>query len=119
MSASLGEARSLPAGDLTAALAASLDAAPAVVASADLPASAQSPERVAAWLGEGAIAADLETAGLLAFGQRLGVSVAAVLLVCESERGRLDDPEAETRLVGLGAELALALSDLPARAAGR
>jgi uridine phosphorylase len=117
VSASLGAERSLPARELTASLEASLGATPEIVASADLPAAAQSSERVAAWRGAGAVAADLETAGLLAYGRRLGTAVAAVLVVCEGESGRLGEAEADAELVELGVELARALSDLPARAA--
>jgi uridine phosphorylase len=119
VSAALGADRSTPDRALTAALEEAVGAAPAVVASADLPASAQSPARIAEWRRDGAVAADLETAGLLAFAGRLGTSAAAAVLVCESENGRLDEAEAEASLIELGAGLTRALSDLPASAAAR
>jgi uridine phosphorylase len=118
VSMSLDATRPRPDAALTASLGAIEEALCGVVASSDLPAAAQG-RRAAEWERDGAAAVDLETAALLALGERLELSVAAVLVVTESESDRLDDDEADRELVELAAEAALALRTLPASAAGR
>ncbi len=119
VSVALGADRPRPDGALAARLEASIDALSAVVTSADLPAPAQPAERITAWREAGAAAVDLETAALLALGERLDLSVAAILLVCESDGGRLDDDEAERQLIDVAAEAVPALREHPASAAAR
>jgi len=64
---------------------------PAVVASLDTAHRRNSPEAEA--YAAGVEAADMQTATLLAEGERLGVAIAAVLVVTESATGELADDE--------------------------
>ena len=82
------EARSpLPDPDLDRALAvAAPGAKPATVAGSDLDPGVAGPETRSEWIAAGAAVADMQTAALLALGERLGVAVAAGLVVAAVRR---------------------------------
>ncbi len=101
VSRALGVERATPDPDLTAALSEAVGVAGAVIASTDLPAAAGSDLR-AHWGAERAVAVDLESAGLVALGERLELAVAAVVVVAESPRGRATDDATEAALLALG-----------------
>jgi uridine phosphorylase len=109
--AALGAAAPRPDARLTDALLASLGAAGTIVASADLPAPAHTDERRSRWLDAQARALDLETAAVLAFAERLGVTAASVLVVAETPAGRADEEALDAALVGLAPALARALGE--------
>jgi uridine phosphorylase len=83
------------------------------VAGYDLPAAAAAPATRTAWFEAGATAADLETAALLALGERLGVAVAACLVVAEAPAGvAADEQLIGPRLLALAEDAARALAAL-------
>ena len=94
----------LPDADLDRALAAAAPGAqPATVAGCDLDPALAGPEARAEWIAAGATVADLQTAALFALGERLGVAVAAGLVVAGppsrsgARRGRADGLAARAR----------------------
>jgi uridine phosphorylase len=60
-------------------------------------------------------AADMQTAALLAAGPRLGIAIAAVLIIAESRDGRLDDETLLTAAEHAGSAAATALQPLKAK----
>jgi len=108
-----------PDRELDAALAAAVDGASGVtVASYDLAASAVSEATRAAWVEAGATVADLETAALLALGERLGIAVAACLVVAETPAAEAPDEDLVGAALELARAAARALAGLAARGAG-
>ena len=112
-SIALGAAEPLPDPELTGMLRdAASGARPGTVVSHDLGDEATPAER-RAWIAAGALAVDLETAAVIALGQRLGLAVAAGL-VAEG-----DDAAVETSLLALGDAAAAALTPSAATGAVR
>jgi purine-nucleoside phosphorylase len=98
---------------LTAALSAAIGRPPAIVASADLavaPASAQAE----ALRDAGAVAADLESAALLAASRTTGVALAAAVIVCSPQAPAAESLDAA--LIELGRACAGALAGVEATA---
>jgi uridine phosphorylase len=103
---------------LDAALATAIgDAEAATVVGYDLPAATADPEARAAWSEAGATVADLETAALFALGERLGIAVAACLIVADAPGAEAADDElVGAALIALAQDAARGLARL---AAGR
>jgi uridine phosphorylase len=121
VSRALGVASATPDPDLDAALAAAIgDATPVTVAGYDLPAAAAAADARATWLEAGATVADLETAALLALGERLGIAIAACLVVAEGPDGQpADEQLVGPALLALAREAARALASVDAAVAER
>lgn len=110
VSAALGVAAPEPDRALTDALASAVGNARAeTIAGFDLAPADADRWRRERWVAAGAAAVDLETAGLLALGDRLGIAIAAVLVVSEAADGAGDEAAAEPALLALGERAALAL----------
>lgn len=103
-----------PDAELDLELAAAVPAArPVTVAGYDLGLVLAAADARAQWRAAGAAVADLQSAALLALGERRGVAVAAALAVAETEAGTEADDEAlTTALLELGSGAARALADL-------
>jgi uridine phosphorylase len=86
------------------------------VASSDLFHDPAAARRRGAWLRAGAQLADLESAAVMAAGERLGVAVACGLVVAESAAGEHDEEAAERGLLALAAAAAAAFSTGPGAA---
>ncbi len=108
----------LPDADLDRALAAAAPGAqPATVAGCDLDPALAGPEARAEWIAAGATVADLQTAALFALGERLGVAVAAELVVAGPPSGaELGEDALTASLLELGGHAAQALAALPSAA---
>ena len=102
VSRALGATHAKPDAVLTRALAGAVDGPGILVASTDLPASAAGPELLASWERERVVAVDLESAALFALGERLELSLAAVVVVAESARRRADEDLLEASMLALG-----------------
>jgi uridine phosphorylase len=117
--AALGAQRAHPDRGLTAALQRSAGAAAAAVAvvSFDLGGGAPAALRER-WTAAGIAAIDLETAALFALGERLGLALAAGLVVGETAAGDGDEAAVDAALLALGeaARDALAVPVSPGRA---
>ncbi|HEY8002043.1 MAG TPA: hypothetical protein VID76_08910 [Solirubrobacterales bacterium] len=100
--AALGAQRAHPDRGLTAALQRSTGAAAAVaVVSHDLGGGAPAALREH-WIAGGIAAIDLETAALFALGERLGLALAAGLVVSETAAGEGDQAAVDAALLALG-----------------
>jgi uridine phosphorylase len=108
----------LPDPDLDRALAAAAPGAkPATVAGCDLDPAVAGPEARSDWIAAGAAVADMQTAALLALGERLGVALAAGLVVAGPQsRAELDEDALTASLLELGGHAARALAALPSAA---
>jgi uridine phosphorylase len=104
-SRALGEARPRPAAGLTAALVAADPNArePITVASCDLVGELAAPAMRESWVSRGAVAADLETAAVLAAAASQGLAAAALLVTGEGTGGERDEQAVERGLLELGA----------------
>lgn len=80
------------------------------IASSELVAALTDPVRTVGWRERGALAADLETAAVLALGARRGIAVASALLVAGD-----DDEALRAGLLDLGAGCADALAEVSRR----
>jgi uridine phosphorylase len=97
---------------LTAALGREAGVEPALIASTDLFYEPK-PERAAAWVAQGAVAAEMEAATLFTVGERLGVAVGCVLAVSDlvaGERKRIGDEELAEAALRMGEAAAAALA---------
>jgi uridine phosphorylase len=111
-SAALSERAPEPNPALTAALADTAPARPVTVVSSDLVHDPHRAERHARWRDAGAAVVDLETAAVLAAGNRLGLACAAALVVvAETADDGWDEEAAERGLLHLGAAAAEALRE--------
>lgn len=111
-SAALSERAPEPDPALTAALADTAPARSVTVVSSDLVHDPHRAERHARWRDAGAAVADLETAAVLAAGNRLGLACAAALVVvAETADDGWDEEAAERGLLHLGAAAAEALRE--------
>lgn len=110
VSAALGVAAPEPDPALTAALAGAVgNPRTETIAGFDLAPADADPWRRERWMAAGATAVDLETAALLAVGDRLGIAIAAALVVAQTADGDGDEAAAELALLELGERAALAL----------
>lgn len=110
VSRALGATRSAPDPDLTSALRESVDGPSILVASADLPASAGESGLRAEWAAAGMRAFDLESSALFALGRRLGVAIAAAVVIAEVPGADPTEERLEQELLTLGDHCAGALS---------
>jgi uridine phosphorylase len=96
-----------------AVLSATGEAIAVTVASFDLYRDPLASERRRGWRSAGARVADLETAAVLAVGDRLGLAAAAALVVAETAGGEGAEELIENRLLSLGADCARAFGRSP------
>jgi uridine phosphorylase len=94
---------------LTAALATRLRVAPQTIASFDLWPPTDG-DRARRWHAEGAVAADLESAATIALAARLGIAVAAAVVIRERGEAALDEAPAEEAQVELAEAATVALA---------
>lgn len=102
--------------ELTRALAVAVCRAPATVGSLDLWQDTGAVD--ARWRAQGAVAADLETAAVLALGASRGLAVGCALAIAEAVDGGADEPATERTLIALGRCAATALADRAQEPAG-
>lgn len=110
-SRALGADAPRPDPELTRALAARLPADPHTVASFDLWQHPADAEHRHGWRAAGAVAGDLESAATLALGARLGLAVAAGLVIEEASDGERDHESTQAALLGLADAGAAALAE--------
>jgi uridine phosphorylase len=108
ISRELGVARARPDPSLTQAAVAAIGGRMATVVSSDLAAIAVATGPPAPGTLDGAAALDLETAAVLAVGDRLGLAAAAVLVVADEADDRAGGAATDSRLAELAPALAAA-----------